>query len=82
MILPNIVTKIAFTLSDFCKQNTRPPNSPTRFGVKSETVIPKNTALIANQKETFSNFDTKNCHLIASIDQLTSIKEKTIIISK
>ena len=41
-----------------------------------DTVIPKKTAFKANQKETFSNLDTKNCHLIASIDQLTNIRKK------
>ena len=77
-MFPKIVTKTAFSLSACCKQNTRPPNSPTLLGVKIDTVIPKKTAFKANQKETFSNLDTKNCHLIASIDQLTNIKKKTI----
>lgn len=77
VMFPNMVTNTAFILSACRKQNTLPPNSPILLGVKIETVIPKKTAFRANQKLTFSNLETKNCHLTASIDQFTNIKAIT-----
>ena len=74
---PKIVTRTALILSAFSKQKTRPPNSPTLLGVKIETVIPRNTALIASQKVTFSSLEIKYCHFKASIDQLININNRT-----
>src|SRR5690606_803331 len=59
------------------RNNTRPPNSPIRFGVNTAHVSPQKTDWIAFQKLIRSIYRHRNLHFTASSSQLTNIRKVT-----
>ena len=64
----------AFQLFSGFTNNTLPPYSPIRLGVKIEKVIPTKIALYDFQKDKFSKSLISACHFKVSNAQLIGIK--------
>lgn len=73
------VTNTASTLFCGSKTKTRPANSPTLFGVKTENVTPENTALRDFSIDICSISASKNFHFTDSKSQLTGIRTRLAI---
>ncbi|MBE9468957.1 MAG: hypothetical protein IMY72_11660 [Bacteroidetes bacterium] len=74
-----MVAKMADTRFFLFRTKILPPNSPTLFGVKMETVTPDKTAFSDFENVIFSKFFTNNFHFADSILQFANISNKTII---
>lgn len=77
-MLPRMVISIPSILLALLRINTRPKNSPTRFGMKVLTAIPDNTDEKDLRNGTFSIFPIRNFHFMDSIPQFTITRRSTI----
>ena len=81
-IVPTVITTAPLIRLFGERENTLPPNSPIRFGVKTAHVKPQKTDSTAFHVVITSIFWTRNFHLRASRNQFRNIIKKRVEITK